>query len=136
MCHGHAMMAFTRGVEKMNSPKFNSVEEYLASLDSTKERTLRSVLDLILTQFPELESKISWNVPHIHRNGKYVFGVSALKHHLALAPWSSRVIEDFKVRLEKEKYVVWKNLFQIPVDWEIDRELVKDLVRARLAELD
>jgi hypothetical protein len=23
-----------------------------------------------------------------------------------------------------------------PVDWEIERELVKDLVRARLAELD
>jgi uncharacterized protein YdhG (YjbR/CyaY superfamily) len=56
----------------MSSPKFNSVEEYLASLDPTKERTLRSIIDLILTQFPELESKISWNVPTIHRNGTYV----------------------------------------------------------------
>jgi hypothetical protein len=36
--------------------KFNSVEEYLASLDPTKENTLRSVIDFILTQFPELES--------------------------------------------------------------------------------
>ena len=43
-------------------------------------------------------------------------------------------MEDFKVRLGK--FVVWKNFFQIPVDWEIDGELVKDLVRARLAELD
>ena len=59
-------------------PKFNSVEEYLTSLDDpTKERTLRSVIDLILTQFPELESKISWNVPTIHWNGKYVVGVCA-----------------------------------------------------------
>jgi len=115
-------------------PKFNSVEEYLASLDSTKERTLRSVIDLILTQFPELESKISWNVPTIHRNGKYVAGVCAYKHHLTFAPWSPRVIKDFKVRLGK--FVVFKNCFQVPVDWEIDRELVKDLVRARLAEPD
>jgi len=120
--------------KEMNSPKFNSVEEYLASLDPTKERTLRSVIDLILTQFPELESKISWNVPTIHRNGKYVVGLAAYKHHLTFSPWSPRVIEDFKVRLGK--FVVWKNCFQIPVDWEIDRELVKDLVRARLAELD
>jgi hypothetical protein len=45
--------------------KFNSVEEYLASLDATKERTVRSVIDLMLTQFLELESKISWNVPNI-----------------------------------------------------------------------
>jgi uncharacterized protein len=118
----------------MNSPKFNSVEEYLASQDPTKERALRSVIDLILTQFPELESKISRNVPTIHRNGKYVAGICAYKNHLTFSPWSSRVIEDFKVRLGK--FVVWKNCFQIPVDWEIDREFVKDLVRSRLAELE
>lgn len=115
-------------------PRFNSVAEYLASLDPTKGRTLKSVLDFILAEFPELESKISWNVPTIHRNGKYVFGLAAYRHHLTLAPWSPRVIEDFKARLGK--YVVWKNCFQIPVDWGIDRKLVKDLVRARLAELD
>jgi uncharacterized protein len=116
-------------------PKFNSVKEYLASLDDiTKEKTLKSVIDLILAQFPELESKISWNVPTIHRKGKYVVGVCAYKHHLTFSPWSPRVIEDFKVRLGK--FVIFKNCFQIPVDWEIDRELVKDLVRARLAELD
>ena len=118
----------------MSSPRFNSVEEYLTSVDPAKERTLRSVIDLILAEFPELESKISWNVPTIHRNGKYVFGVCAYKHHLTLAPWSPRVIEDFKVRLGK--FVVWKNCFQIPVDWKIDRKLVKALVRARLEELD
>ncbi len=115
-------------------PKFNSVEDYLGSLDPTKERTLRSAIDLILKQFPELESKISWNVPTIHRNGKYVIGICAYKHHLTFSPWSPRVIGDFKVRLAK--FVVFKNCFQIPVDWKIDRKLVKDLVRARLAELD
>jgi uncharacterized protein YdhG (YjbR/CyaY superfamily) len=118
----------------VSSPKFSSVEGYLASLDPTKATTIRSVIDLILTQFPELKAKISWNVPTIHRNGKYVAGVCAYQRHLTFSPWSPRVIEDFKVRLEK--FVVFKNCFQIPVDWEIDTELVKDLVRARLAELD
>ena len=124
----------------MKSPRFNSVEEYLASVDPTKARTLRCVIDLILVEFPELESKISWNVPTIHRNGKYVAGICAYKHHLTFAPWSPRVIKDFKGPSRTGgrlgKFVVWKNCFQIPVDWEIDRELVKDLVRARLAELD
>ena len=45
----------------MKSPKFKSVEEYLASQDPAKARTLRSVIDLILTQFPELESLKSSN---------------------------------------------------------------------------
>jgi uncharacterized protein YdhG (YjbR/CyaY superfamily) len=96
--------------------------------------TLRSVIDLILAQFPGLQSKISWNVPTIHRNGRYVVGVCAYKNHLTFSPWSPRIIEDFKVRLEK--FVVFKNCFQIPVDWKIDRKLIKDLVHARLAELD
>lgn len=124
----------TNSRKEISSPRFKSVEEYLASLDPTKARTLRSVIDLILNRFPELESKISWNVPTIHRKGKYVAGICAYKNHLTFSAWSPRVIKDFKVRLGK--FVVWKNCFQIPVDWEIDRKLVKDLVRARLAELD
>ena len=118
----------------MKSPICNSVEEYLASQDPAKERTLRSVIDLILAEFPELESKISWNVPTIHRQGKYVAGICAYKHHLTFAPWSPRVIGDFKVSLGK--FVVWKNCFQIPVDWEIDRELGKDLVRAQISRAE
>jgi uncharacterized protein YdhG (YjbR/CyaY superfamily) len=116
------------------SPRFKSVEDYLASQDPVKRRTLRSVIEFILTEFPELESKIAWNVPNIHRNGKYVFGLAAYKNHLTLAPWSPRIIKDFKMRLGK--LVVWKHCFQISVDWKLDKKLVKDLVRARLAEID
>ena len=115
--------------------RFDSLEDYLASLDRMKAKTIRAIIDSILEQFPELEVKISWNAPQIHRNGQYVFGISALKNHLALAPWSPRAIEAFRARLE-QKYVVRKNLFQIRVDWEIDTELLEDLVRARIAELD
>lgn len=118
----------------MKPTRYNSVEDYLAAQDATKARTLRSVIDFILAQFPELEAKISWNVPQIHRQGKYVFGMAAYKNHLTLAPWSQRVMADFKGRLGK--YVVFQNCFQIPVDWELDQELLKDLVRARLTELD
>lgn len=45
-------------------------------------------------------------------------------------------MEDFKTRLENEGYVVKKNLFQIPSGWEIDEKLLRDLVIARLAEMD
>lgn len=118
----------------MKPARFHTIEDYLASLDSAKAKTLKSVIDFILAEFPALESKIAWNVPQLHRGGKYVFGFAAFKHHLALAPWSPRILEDFRTRLGK--FVVKTNLFQIPVNWEVDRDLVRDLVRARLAELD
>ncbi len=118
----------------MPSPRFQSVEDYFASLDAVKAATLRSIIELILAEFPELKSKIAWNVPQIHRDGKYVFGVAAFKNHLTLAPWSQTVIDNFKARLDK--YVVKMNCFQIRIDWKVDKKLLKDLVRARLAELE
>lgn len=118
----------------MSAPRFDSIEGYLASVDPTKAKTLRSIIDFILTEFPELEAKIAWNVPTIHRKGKYVVGLAAYKQHLTYSPWSLFVMEDFKARLRQ--FVVLKNCFQLPVDWEIDRELLKDLTRGRLAELN
>ena len=118
-----------------NPPRFSSIEDYCSKQEPPKGETLRKIVDLILAEFPELEPKIAWNVPTIHRGGKYVVGVDAFKKHLTFSAFSGKVIADFRERLEAD-YVVFKNCFQVPVDWEIDRELVFDLVRARLAELD
>ncbi len=118
----------------MATPRFQSVDDYLASLDPVKAATLRAVLEGLLEDFPELQAKIAWNVPMLHRDGKYVAGVSASAKHLSFAPWSPHVIAAFKPRLAK--YVVRQNLFQIPVDWKPDRALLKAMVKARLSELD
>jgi hypothetical protein len=44
-------------------------------------------------------------------------------------------LNDFRPRLEPQ-YVVLQSVFQVPVDWDVDRALLADLVRARMAELD
>ncbi len=119
----------------MSPARFGSVEDYLASLEAPKARTLGAVIDFVLGAFPELDVRLSWNVPQLQRDGKYVLGLSAAKKHLSVSPWSTDVIEDFRPRLE-QRFTVTKNLFQVPVDWEIDEALLTDLVRARLAELD
>ena len=117
----------------LSAPKFESIDAYLSSVDETKAKTLRVIIDVILAEFPELEAKISWNVPTMHLKGKYIVGLAAYKNHLTFSPWSLFVMEDFKNRLQG--FVVLKNCFHIPVDWEVDAKLLKDLVRARLAEL-
>lgn len=117
----------------MGAPKFTSVEDYLARQEPQKAATMRAIIDFILAEFPQLEAKIAWNVPVLHRAGEYVAGLAAYKRHLTFSPWSIWVMEDFKERLAP--FVVFKNCFQLPVDWVPDRELIRDLVRARLAEL-
>ena len=119
----------------MSSPRFASIEDYLATLDAIKAETMGFIIDAILTEFPETDAVIAWNVPQIKRGTEYVFGMSAAKHHLTLNPWSGQVLEAFRPRLE-QSFVVLKTTFHVPVDWEVDRVLLADLVRARMAELD
>ncbi|MBV7538739.1 DUF1801 domain-containing protein [Duganella sp. sic0402] len=118
----------------MSAAKFDTIAAYLASVDAQKAATLQAIMDFVLAEFPGLESRLAWKVPHIHRDGKYVMGLAAYKQHLTVSPWSVFVMDDFKARLTP--FVVFKNCFQIPVDWDIDRNLLRDLVQARLAELD
>jgi len=120
----------------MNPPRYSSIDDYLAQQDPVKAQTLRAMLDLILAQHPGLESKVAWNVPTIHRQGKYVAGLAAYKKHLTFAPWSQQVMSDFKAKGRLAGLVVFKNCFQIPIDWQIDGALIKDMVHARLAELE
>lgn len=118
----------------MSAARFDSIPAYLASVDATKAATLKSIVDFVLAEFPELEGKIAWNLPHFHLDGEYVMGLAAYKKHLTVSPWSVFVMDDFRQRLAP--YVVFKNCFQVPVDWDIDRDLLRDLVRARLMELN
>lgn len=118
----------------MSAAKFDTIDAYLDAVEAQKAQTLKSIIDFVVTEFPDMEAKIAWNVPHLHRDGKYVMGLAAYKKHLTVSPWSVFVMDDFKQRMAP--LVVFKNCFQIPVDWEIDHDLLRDLIRARLAELE
>jgi uncharacterized protein YdhG (YjbR/CyaY superfamily) len=117
----------------VSAARFASLDDYLASLDAVKAATLRAVVNAIIGYFPDLTVKIAWNVPQVHRGKDYVFGMSAAKNHLTLAPWGTDALDSFRPRLAS--YVVNKGIFQVPVDWSVDAELLRDMVAARLAEL-
>ena len=118
----------------MPGAKFTNTDEYFASLDTTKATTLRSVLDAVLAVSPDLHAVIAWNVPQIkHANGKYVFGMSAAKNHLSLAPWSKDAMAQFASEIAA--YDPTDAMFRVPVDWTVDTALIHGLVTVRLAEI-
>jgi len=117
----------------MASSRFETVGDYLGRLDDAKAETRRAVLDGIARAYPTAQSKSAWNVPQVQIDGKYVFGVSAAKNHLSLAPWSDAVMADFAQRLAG--YETTKGIIRVPVDWQVDHELIRDMIAARLAEL-
>lgn len=129
--HANALVLYSRG--STSSRRFNTVDEYLAQFDQVKRQTVLDVFDAITSKYPKLESVIAWNQPMLKLDTQYVFGATVLKNHILLAPWSKDVLDSFSDRLAD--FEVNKKTFKIPVDWKVNKKLVRDLAAARIAEI-
>lgn len=122
----------TRTVAAMASPRYPTLDLYLADLSPVAAGSMQAMIDCVLGQFPQLSLKMAWNVPQLHLGKQYVMGFSAAKRHLSVSPWSTDVMRHFADRLQA--FDPTDNLFRVPLDWQPDAELLHDLVKARLAE--
>lgn len=129
--HANALVLYSRG--STTSRRFTSLDEYLAGHDEIKQATVREIFAAIQSEFPVLELVIAWNTPILKCDDTYVFGVSALSKHLLLAPYDVSVLDDFRPRLAH--YQVNKKTFRVPVDWDVDRSLLREMVAASLGRL-
>lgn len=124
--HANALVQYSRGSK--SSRRFATVDEYLAEHDATKQRTVRAILKTITDAFPDAEIVIAWNQPMVKRGDRYVFGLGVFAEHILIAPYDSDVIDRFRDRLTD--YSVNKKTIKVPVDWDVDAELLQDLLAA------
>lgn len=122
--HANALVQYSRG--STSSRRFNTLEEYLSSVDQPQRDTLRTIFDTLRDAFPEAEVVIAWNQPMLKQDDHYLFGASAQKHHILVAPWDAAVLEAVRPRLTG--YTLNKKTIRVPSDWDVDAELLIDLV--------
>lgn len=109
------------------------IEAYIAKAPHEVQGILRRVKLLVLEVDPELTQTLSYQMPTFKKNGKAVFYFAAQKNHLGIYPTPS-AIEHFAERLKG--YKTSKGAIQIPYSMTLDEELIQDLVRANLQELE
>lgn len=126
--HANALVLYSRG--NTTSKRFNTLEDFLAPLDVTKQKTIKAIFNALKTKFPKGEIVIAWNQPMLKIDGQYVFGVSVATKHLLIAPWGEGVIDKFLPKLKD--YEVNKKTIKIPVDWKVDAKLLVDMVTASI----
>ncbi len=129
--HANALVLYSRG--STSSKKYDTVEQYLAQFDEVRRQTVLDVFAAITSKFSKLQTVIAWNQPMLKLDTQYIFGATVLKNHILLAPWSKDVLEAFAERLSG--YEVNKKTFKIPVDWKVDKKLLRDIAAARISEL-
>jgi uncharacterized protein YdhG (YjbR/CyaY superfamily) len=129
--HANALVMYARGSK--SSHRFSSVDAYFAQFDDVRAKTARAIFKAITSKYPKLELVVAWNQPMLRIDGQYIFGVTILKHHLLMAPWSKDVLAQFASRLDG--FEVNKKTIRIPVDWKVDPKLLQDMAEVRLAEV-
>jgi uncharacterized protein YdhG (YjbR/CyaY superfamily) len=126
--HANAVVMFSRG--SMSSRRYESPKDYFAKLDKEKAKTMRKIFNVLQKKYPKLELVISWNQPMLKNGEKYIFGCSASKNHLTIAPWDPKVLK--KIAPMLEGYVVNKKTVRVPSDWTVDEKLLIAMVRENL----
>lgn len=129
--------------------RYANVDEYYATLEPVKSKLIADICEVAQQAHPELKLKIAWNQPVLCLDGtwvaeryglkkapadQYVAGMSSATNWLLYNPFSKHVMQAFAPRFSKLHAGL--HTFRVPLDWQIDEQLIVDLIDARLAEID
>ena len=128
--HANALVMYSRG--STSSRRHDTPAEFYKTIDPKQATTMRKIFKTIQTKYPKTELVIAWNQPMLKLGNDYIFGVSAAKNHILMAPWSTDVLDAFADRLEHLD--LKKKTIGVPNDWKVEEKLILDMVKARIAE--
>ena len=114
-------------------PDNNTVDAYLASVPEPARSTLNKVRVVIRSVVPaETEEVISYRIPAFKYKRVLVW-YAAFADHCSLFPTAS-IIEKF--RDELKNFRISKGTIHFPVDKPLPTALLKEMVKARVAEIE
>ena len=128
--HANALVMFSRG--STSSKRFNTPTEYYKTIAPQQATTMKKIFKTIMTKYPKTELVIAWNQPMVKLGNDYIFGMSASKNHILMAPWSNDVLDTFREKLAHLD--LKKKTIGIPNDWDVEEKLILAMVKARIAE--
>jgi uncharacterized protein len=129
--HANALVLYCRGSK--SAKRFSTIDEYLEPFDEIKRETVHKIFKAITDSYPDMELVIAWNQPMLKCEGQYIIGVTVSKNHILIHPISTVVLEEFKPRIAPLE--INKKTFKVPVDWNVDVALLKDMAASRLTEI-
>ena len=129
--HANALVMYSRG--STSSKRYETPAEFYRTVDPKQATTMRKIFKVIQTKYPKTELVIAWNQPMLKLGNDYIFGVSAAKNHILMAPWSTDVLEAFRDQMQH--LTLNKKTIGIPNDWKVEEKLILAMVKARIAEI-
>lgn len=112
--------------------KPNNIDEYIAAQLDDVRLLLQSIRENIRAAAPEATEKISWQMPTFWQ-GENLIHFAVFKKHIGLYP-GGEATAFFAERLVG--YKTSKGAVQLPLGKPIDYELIVDIVRWRVSQVE
>ena len=128
--HANALVMYAKGSK--SSKRFASPSEYYRELNPKQMKTVKSIFNVILKKYPNLDHVMAWNQPMLKHNDKYIFGISTAKNHILIAPFNSKVFS--KITPYFKDFQINKKTIALPNDWPVDAKLLHKLISLAIKE--
>jgi uncharacterized protein YdhG (YjbR/CyaY superfamily) len=106
---------------------------YLAALPADSRKRLKQVVSLIRDAAPSAVASISYGIPTFKLDGQRFIYCAAFTRHVSLYPMTASIHRAFAAELNG--YKTSTGTIQFPLDRPLPVTLVKQLIKARLAEM-
>jgi uncharacterized protein YdhG (YjbR/CyaY superfamily) len=116
---------------KSKKVSFSSIDQYIATFPKDVQKILEELRGTIKAAAPDVEEKISYNIPTFTLNGKYLVYFAAWKNHISLYPTPSGTKAFNK---EVARYAEGKGTLKFSIDKPLPLKLITKIVKFRVAE--
>lgn len=110
------------------------VDDYFESLDPASGAAFERIRSLALEIVPDAEQGTSYGMAALRYKQKPLLGFTAAKRHLSVFPFSPQVVDGVRDRLSG--FELSKGTIRFTVDKPLAADVISDVVRLRMAEID
>jgi uncharacterized protein YdhG (YjbR/CyaY superfamily) len=112
--------------------KINTIDEYIAAQNEEVQPLLRKIREVIRVSAPKATEKMSWQMPTF-RQGENLIHFAAFKKHISIFP-GGEATDFFAEKLTG--YKTSKGTIQFPFNKPIDYDLIAEITRWRVAQVE
>ena len=116
----------------MEKVKIETIDEYIYIQDKQYQEMLFNVKKTIKDIVPEAQERMSYGIPTFWQK-QNIIHFALMKNHLGIYPGSEAIVE-FEDRLKI--YKTSKGTIKMPLDQAIDYQLIEDITKYRLDQIN